>query len=61
MPKHVSQTQQILKPANYGTFTAEMAAGLRWLIQLLEETERRNRLPHGHFDLSVQERLRKAS
>jgi hypothetical protein len=51
----------VLKPNQYGTYRAEMAVGFRWLIQLLDETERRNGLLSSAFDAPVAERLKKAS
>jgi hypothetical protein len=42
-------------------FRSQLVAGLQGLLNLLEETERRRKLPRTSFDLPVQERMRRAS
>jgi hypothetical protein len=64
MPEQIPHSQPewiLVKAGDYGKFRSELIASWRWLLQTLDETERRNRLPRSQYDYSLQERTRRAS
>jgi hypothetical protein len=65
MPEQIPHNQQtgwtLVKAGDFGKFRSELIASWRWMLQTLDETERRNRLPRSQYDYSLQERTRRAS
>jgi hypothetical protein len=50
-----------LSQKDLARFAPQMAAGLQWILNVLDETERARKLPRTSYDQAIQDRLRRAS
>jgi hypothetical protein len=50
-----------LNKSDEARFAPQLKAGLKWLLELLDETERARKSPRTIYDQPVNERMRRAS
>ena len=65
MPDQIPHSRQaewaVVKAGELGKIRSELMTSWRWMLQTLDETERRNKLPRSQYDYSLQDRTRRAS